>query len=108
MPTGAFYGITTNPLLTKRLGLNYGEIAWEEMVSKAAELGAKEFHVQIYGDAKKALSFAEHVYGLGRSLDIECVIKIPLTFEGISLAPKIKEFGAKILMTACFNLSCYF
>ena len=31
-------GITTNPLLTKRLGLNYGEIAWEEMVSKAAEL----------------------------------------------------------------------
>ena len=103
MPTGAFYGITTNPLLTKKLGLNYGEIAWEEMVSKAAELGAKEFHVQIYGDAKKALSFAEHVYGLGRSSDIECVIKIPLTFEGISLAPKIKEFGAKILMTACYE-----
>ena len=47
------------------------------MVSKAAELGAKEFHVQIYGDAKKALSFAEYVYGLGRSSDIECVIKIP-------------------------------
>ena len=73
------------------------------MVSKAAELGAKEFHVQIYGDAKKALNFAEHVYGLGRSSDIECVIKIPLTFEGISLAPKIKEFGAKILMTACYE-----
>ena len=103
MPTGAFYGITTNPLLTKRLGLNYGEIAWEEMVSKAAEFGAKEFHVQIYGDSKKALNFAEYVYGLGRSSDIECVIKIPLTFEGISLAPKIKEFGAKILMTACYE-----
>ena len=103
MPIGAFYGITTNPLLTKRLGLNYGEIAWEEMVSKAAELGAKEFHVQIYGDARKALSFAEHVYALGCYSDIECVIKIPLTFEGISLAPKIKEFGAKILMTACYE-----
>ena len=103
MPTGAFYGITTNPLLTKKLGLNYGEIAWEEMVSKAAELGAKEFHVQIYGDAKRALSFAEHVYGLGQTSNIECVIKIPLTFEGISLAPKIKKFGAKILMTACYE-----
>ena len=103
MPTGAFYGITTNPLLTKKLGLNYGEIAWEEMVLKAAELGAKEFHVQIYGDAKRALSFAEHVYGLGHSSNIECVIKIPLTYEGISLAPKIKEFGAKILMTACYE-----
>ena len=103
MPMGIFYGITTNPLLTKKLGLNYGEIAWEEMVSKAAELGAKEFHVQIYGDAKRALSFAEHVYGLGQTSNIECVIKIPLTFEGISLAPKIKEFGAKILMTACYE-----
>ena len=49
------------------------------------------------------LSFAEHVYGLGRFSDIDCVIKIPLTFEGISLAPKIKEFGAKILMTACYE-----
>ena len=77
MPTGVFYGITTNPLLTNRLGLSYDEIIWKEMVSKAAKLGAKEFHVQIYGDANKALSFAEHVYGLGRSLDIECVIKIP-------------------------------
>ena len=103
MPTGAFYGITTNPLLTKRLGLNYDEIVWEEMISKAAKLGAKEFHVQIYGDATHALSFAEHLYALGRSSDIECVIKIPLTFEGISLAPKIKEFGAKILMTACYE-----
>ena len=103
MPTGAFYGITTNPLLTKRLGLNYGEISWEEMVSKAAELGAKEFHIQIYGNVQKALSFAEHVYSLGRSSDIECVIKIPLTLEGISLAPKVKELGAKILMTACYE-----
>jgi len=103
MPTGAFYGITTNLLLTKRLGLNNGEIAWEEMVSKAAGLGAKEFHVQIYGDVKKALGFAKNMYGLGRSSDIECVIKIPLTLEGISLAPRIKEFGAKILMTACYE-----
>ena len=103
LPTGAFYGITTNPLLTKRLGLAYNEIVWEEMVPKAAQLGANEFHIQIYGDANKALNFAKHVYGLGRASDIECVIKIPLTFEGISLAPKIKEFGAKILMTACYE-----
>ena len=103
MPTGAFYGITTNPLLTRQLGLHYSEIVWQEMVSKAAELGAKELHVQVCGDANKALSFAEYVYGLGRSSDIDCVIKIPLNFEGISLAPKIKEFGAKILMTACYE-----
>ena len=43
------------------------------------------------------------MYGLGQTSNIECVIKIPLTFAGISLAPKIKEFGAKILMTACYE-----
>ena len=37
MPTGIFYGITTNPLLTKRLDLNYEEIVWEDMISKAAK-----------------------------------------------------------------------
>lgn len=103
MPTGAFYGITTNPLLTSKLGLNYSEIVWKEMVSKAADLGAKELHIQIYGDVNKALSFAKDVYGLGRSLDIDCVIKIPFTLEGILLSRKIKELGAKILMTACYE-----
>ena len=51
MPTGIFYGITTNPMLTNRLGLNYEQIIWEEMISKAADLGAKKFDAQIYGDA---------------------------------------------------------
>ena len=103
MPTGAFYGITTNPLLISQLGLNYGEIVWEEMVSKAADLGAKELHIQIYGDVNNALSFGKHIYDLGRSLDIDCVIKIPFTLEGILLSRKIKELGAKILMTACYE-----
>ena len=103
MPTGIFSGITTNPLLTKRLDLNYEEIVWEDMISKAAALGAKEFHVQIYGDPDKAFHFAEKIYILGNSLDIECVIKVPLTRSGISLVPKIKTLGAKTLMTACFE-----
>ena len=48
MPTGIFYGITTNPLLTKRLGLNYGKIVWEEMISKAAALGADPLLTEYY------------------------------------------------------------
>jgi transaldolase len=51
MSTGIFYGITTNPMGTKRLGLNYEQIIWDEMISKAADLGAKKFHAQIYVDA---------------------------------------------------------
>ena len=103
MPTGIFYGITTNPMLTNRLGLNYEQIIWEEMISKAADLGAKEFHAQIHGDADQAFHFADKLNGLGHALNIECVIKIPLTRVGISLAPKIKSLGAKILMTACYE-----
>ena len=103
MPTGIFYGITTNPMLINRLGLNYEKVIWEEMISKAADLGASEFHAQIYGDADQAFYFADKLNGLGHALNIECVIKIPLTRVGISLAPKIKSLGAKILMTACYE-----
>ena len=103
MPTDIFYGITTNPLLTNRLGLNYEQIIWEEMISKAADLGAKEFHAQVYGDVDQALHFADKLNRLGHALNIECVIKIPLTHFGILLAPKIKNLGAKILMTACYE-----
>jgi transaldolase len=85
------------------LGLNYEQIIWEEMISKAADLGAKEFHAQIYGDADQAFHFADKLNRLGHALNIECVIKIPLTHFGIFLAPKIKNLGAKILMTACYE-----
>ena len=103
MPTGVFYGVTTNPLLTKRAGLIYEAICWKDLAFVASDLGAKEIHVQIYGDTLKALKFAENIYEIEQSVGIECVVKIPLSFEGIALVPKIKSIGSKIALTACYD-----
>ena len=103
MPTGAFYGITTNPLLTARAGLVYDQIAWKNLAFIAADVGAKEMHVQVHGDTQQALKFSERIYEIGYSVGIDCVVKIPLTLEGIAMVPKIKRMGGKILLTACFD-----
>ena len=103
MPTGVFYGITTNPLLTARAGLVYPNILWKELALTALDLGAKEFHAQVYGDINLALKFAENFYTIGQTVGIECVVKIPLSLEGIAMVPKIKGMGGKILLTACHD-----
>ena len=103
MPMGVFYGITTNPLLTARAGLPYGKISWKDLAQTAADLGAKEFHAQVYGNIDQTLNFAEQIYEIGQSVGIDCVVKIPLSFDGIRIAPKIKRMGGKILLTACYD-----
>ena len=103
MPMGVFYGITTNPLLTARAGLLYRGISWRDLAQTAADLGAKEFHAQVYGNMDQTLKFAEQIYEIGQSVGIECVVKIPLSFDGIRIAPKIKSMGGKILLTACYD-----
>ena len=103
MPTGVFYGITTNPLLTAGAGLVYEDISWKELALTAVDLGAKEIHGQIYGDINLALKFAENLYAIGQSVGIDCVVKIPLSLEGITMVPKIKSMGGKILLTACYD-----
>ena len=103
MPSGAFYGITTNPLLTARAGLVYDQINWQDMVQTAADYGAQEFHAQVVGTDVHALKFADHMYKLGISAGLECVIKIPLNIWGINLSHQIKTMGGKILMTACYD-----
>jgi len=103
LPYGIFHGITTNPLLAQRAGLQYEKINWNNMASRAVELGAKELHVQVAGDVNEYVDFSDHLYNIGKEVGIEIVIKIPLVKEAIQLTPKIKKLGGRILMTACYD-----
>ena len=103
MPSGVFYGITTNPLLAARAGLTYDQINWQDMVQIAADAGAQEFHAQIIGNETDALCLAENLYACGAASNIECVVKIPLNTWGISITSKIQGLGGKTLMTACYD-----
>ena len=95
MPTGVFYGITTNPLLTARAGLSYQNVVWSDMVQTAADLGAKEFHAQVCGDSKQSVKFAEQLYEIGQSAGIDCVVKIPLSLGGLEWYQKSKIWVEK-------------
>ena len=103
MPTGMFYGITTNPLLAVRAGLDYPNINWSDMAARARDLGAKELHAQVFGPAETYVDWAGKLYDIGKAAGIETVVKIPLVEEAIRTTPAIKALGGRILMTACYD-----
>lgn len=103
MPTGMFKGITTNPLLAHRAGLTYSQINWGDLAKRAADLGAKEIHGQVYGDPSTYLNWAETLMAAGQAAGIRTVVKVPLVEPAIRQVPKLSEMGCPILMTACYD-----
>lgn len=103
MPTGLFHGITTNPLLASRSGLDYPSIDWAEMAGRAREHGARELHAQVYGPAESYIDWAGHLYEAGKTAGIETIVKIPLVDSAIRATPAVKALGGRILMTACYD-----
>jgi transaldolase len=103
MPSGAFWGITTNPTLAQRAGLDYAAIDWTALARRAADLGARELHGQIAGDAAQALRLAADLKEAGVQAGIATVVKIPLTAARRDLVVPIRALGVPILMTACYN-----
>ncbi len=103
MPTGLFHGITTNPLLAQRAGLTYPEIDWRALARRAARLGAREFHAQVFGPVESYTAFADHLYEVGAAAGLRTVVKVPLTEEAIRATPAIRALGGPILMTACYD-----
>ena len=103
MPTGLFHGITTNPLLAARAGLDYPRIDWPAMAGLARDLGAAELHAQVAGPAEGYVDWAGALYEAGRAAGIEAVVKIPLVETAIRATPAIKALGGRILMTACYD-----
>lgn len=103
MPTGLFHGITTNPLLASRAGLDYPAIDWAQMATRARDLGAKELHAQVYGPVESYVDWAGALYDAGRAAGIETVVKIPLVEQAIRATGAIRALGGRVLMTACYD-----
>lgn len=103
MPTGLFHGITTNPALLARVGLDQQTIDWSAMAGRAAALDAAELHVQMTGAQERYLDRAGALYDLGKAEGIELVLKIPLVRKAIRHVPEIRALGGRVLLTACFD-----
>lgn len=103
MPTGLFTGITTNPLLAHRAGLDYPQIDWGALARRAADLGAKELFGQVFGPPASYVDFSGALFEAGRAAGISTVVKVPLTEAGIRTVPAIKALGGPVLMTAAYD-----
>ncbi|OSQ50662.1 hypothetical protein MGEO_11765 [Marivita geojedonensis] len=103
MPTGLFRGITTNPLLAQRAGLDYPHIDWADKARHARDLGAQELHAQVFGPVEGYVDWAAALYEAGAKAGLRTVVKIPLTEAAIRRVPAIKALGGPILMTAAYH-----
>ena len=103
MPTGLFRGITTNPLLARRAGLDYPAIDWAELAQQARDLGAQELHGQVYGPVDTYRDWAARFYEAGASAGLRTIVKVPMTPDALRAVPSIKTLGGPILLTAVYD-----
>lgn len=103
MPTGLFRGITTNPLLARRAGLDYPTIDWADMAQQARDLGAQELHGQVYGPVDTYRDWAQRLYDAGAAAGLRTIVKIPMTPDALRAVPSIKTLGGPILLTAVYS-----
>ncbi|MEM6461518.1 MAG: transaldolase family protein [Pseudomonadota bacterium] len=103
MPLGLFCGITTNPLLAAKAGLSYPDIDWAEMAARAARLGARELHGQVYGPPESYLDWAGRFDEAAKSAGLRPVVKVPLVDKAIRQVPSLQKACCAILMTACYD-----
>lgn len=103
LPTGVFHGVTTNPLLLERAQLPCDVGTLAALARRAAGLGAREIHLQTWGDDEAALvangcRIAEAAGGVTAVL-----VKVPATFDGFRAAARLRAAGHAVTLTAVYS-----
>lgn len=97
LATGMFYGVTTNPKLLIKSGVEFKINAMKKLAKTAFGLGAQEIHLQIWGDEP------EEMLEVGKELaaiDKRVMVKVPIDITGILLANQLITGGANVTLTA--------
>jgi transaldolase len=99
LPSGIFYGITVNPKILRMAEVECGIEALTSLAETAFDLGAKEMHLQVWGESTDAW------IQIGRQLaaiDKRVMVKVPITESGVFCAKELIEEGAGITFTAAY------
>ena len=97
LPTGLFYGVTTNPKLLHQAGIPHTVQNLAGLAQDAFSLGAQEIHLQVWGGEPAPM------LAVGRELaaiDPRVSVKVPITQAGIRVARQLIDEGAKVTLTA--------
>jgi transaldolase len=103
LPSGIFHGVTTNPLLIERASLPCEVPTLARLAACAADLGAREIHLQTWGADEEAL-VANGLRILEAAARCPSVLlKVPATAAGFNAAARLREAGHAITLTAVYN-----
>ena len=113
LPLGLYHGVTTNPVLLERAGVECSISSVAGLASAALEgYGLREFMVQAWGDtAEELVRCGAALAALDAANQDRIVVKLPLTREGIAAAKILGQgtglsgggMGARLCMTTCYN-----
>ena len=94
--TGLIDGVTTNPTLVRKSGVNYLEFIKE----LAFEFNFESISAEVDGDTdEEMIANAEKYIDIGKNI----TIKLPLTKEGLSACKVLTDIGVETNVTLCFS-----
>ena len=101
LPSGLFYGITTNPLLLQRAQLDCSVEQCRRLARQAFDLGVQEIQLQTWG-----ATIAEQINTATAlaAIDPRVVIKIPATRTGVEVAAKLVNGGFRVTLTGVYAI----
>ncbi|MGA1473935.1 MAG: transaldolase family protein [Prochlorothrix sp.] len=108
LPTGLFYGVTTNPLLLERSGQACTLDNLHRLMAIARDCQAQEIQIQTWGNTVEAmvntgLALATDARnGFGTSLYPDVVIKVPVTRAGTQAAAQLLAQNIRVTLTAVY------
>ena len=99
LPTGLFYGITTNPLLLERDNVSCTIEQLQDLAKVGFNLGAQEVQLQTWGNSVDSLvKTGKLLAGISDSI----VVKVPITKIGTQAASLLIGEGIRVTLTAVY------
>jgi len=99
LPTGLFYGVTTNPTILERAGLKCRLPVLADVVRDSLRHAIAEAQVQTWGVQTESL--VENGRALA-ALDRRVVVKVPATLAGVRAAAALHRSGVRTTLTAVY------
>ena len=99
LPTGLFYGVTTNPTILRRSGLACDVGTVRALARAAFDLGAREVQAQGWGGTA---DLYRHTGEAIAAVDERMVVKLPATEPGLRAARALGLEGVRVTLTAVY------
>ncbi|KAG0623078.1 hypothetical protein M758_3G147500 [Ceratodon purpureus] len=102
LPSGAFYGVTTNPILLEKANVSCQVETLSDLADRAFNLGAEEVQIQTWGQTVEEMVSTGSKLAEIRSGSI--VVKIPVTKTGLQAASQLTKSGIRVTMTGVYSV----